>query len=708
MDRYRGISRAVAGLLLCGAVRLTLAAQTAPAQKREPPVFGVGVTLVAVPVFVTDKSGRGVGGLTAADFEVEDGGKKVSIVAFQAIDVDAPIAAETERSTVAELPLAVQAAATRQFILLIDSRFSPRRGLYFGKKAAASYVRESLAPGDLVAVATTGPAGLRVHTNFTRDHEFVANVIAGISTGGSPGSDPLGFSSGGASGGLGSMVSDPMDMGRGISAGGGGGDRVEAELRDLDVLLAQANGRATENATTGFLGDLESLVQRLAPMHGRKQIVLFSGGFPDGDTIFDRILEIGRKAGRADVVIHTVDLNGITEAVELTGQVSSNDIGEVSPRPRMPRSRESPGRGTLIALSLKTGGRPIPPGNDFKMLFREVDRVSRHSYVIAFEALEAEGGSDRPRNLKVRVRRRGLTVSHRPEYSTSAPRATSASSAEGQAREAIAKGLSGGPLRLRLTTLPYRDPAGKQSVNAVLQIGGAALAEAVKGKEMAVQVYGYAMASGHVLDGIALNTSIDLSKFGNAVRDSGLNIVTAFPASTGDVDLRFFVRAGTSEVTGSIQRNVAVPAFGGDERVLSAPMFLMANTGQVVFSFQPQSRAPIKIPFYIGDDRFVPDATVILKQGQPRDACVFVWRDRKGPAEPFTVTAELVRSGQAPLPIHLNDAPRVVPDADGFDRYVLSIVPPTSAAGDYTLRLTFVEAATGRISRAETSVVVEG
>lgn len=171
-----------------------------------------------------------------------------------------------------------------------------------------------------------------------------------------------------------------------------------------------------------------------------------------------------------------------------------------------------------------------------------MDRISRHSYVIAFEASEADSDKDRPRRLKVKVRRRGLSVSHRPEYSLAAPRVASTSDVQGQAREAIAKGLSGGPLRLRLTTLPHRDTAGKQSVNAVLQIGGAALAEVAQGKEMAIRVYGYAMTSGHVLDGIALNTSIDLSKSGNAVRDSGLTVVTAFPASTGNGDVRFFVR----------------------------------------------------------------------------------------------------------------------------------------------------------------------
>jgi VWFA-related protein len=694
------------GVVLVGGFSLALAAQTP--QTRQPPVFGVGVTLVAVPVFVTDKSGKGVAGLTVEDFEVEDGGTKVPIVAFQAVDVDAPVDADSQRSAVAELPMAVQAVATRQFMLLIDTRFSPRKGLYFGTKAAAGYIRDSLAPGDLVSVATTGPAGLRVLTNFTRDHEYVANAIAGISTPGVPGSDPLGFSSRGLEGGVGSLMAEPQGMGKGNTIAGGA-SRMEAEFEALEARAKQVDTRSTQSGALGFLEDLETLVQRLAPIRGRKQIVLFSGGFAEGlwmsfdadDTLLAKMYEIFGEASRADVVIHTVDLNGLPEAVDMLEQASLNRIGSGGPVPGV-----SAGRGTLIALSLNTGGRPIPPGNDFKKMFGEVDRVSRHSYVIAFEASEADGSKNRPRRLKVKLRRPGLTVSHRPEYSLVTPRLASASDVQGQAREAIAKGLSGGPLRLRLTTLPYRDTDGKPSINAVLQIGGTALADVAQGKEMAMQVYGYAMAAGHVLDGIALDTSIDLSNFGTAVRSEGLSIVTAFPVSSGDVDLRFFVRAGSSEVTGSIQRNVAVPAFAANERVLSAPLFPLPVGGQVVFPFQPRSRPQIKIPFYVGEDRFIPDPAVILKPGQPRDACVFVWRDRAERTVPFNVTAELVRPGQSPLPVRIEGAPRVVLDADGFDRYVVSIVPPNAVAGDYALRLTFVEPLTGRTSHTETTVVI--
>lgn len=125
-----------------------------------PPIFETEVALVAAPVFVTDRSGRAVPGLAAHDFEVYDGGTRVPIVAFQAVDVDAPAAAAGLAAH--GVPAAVQAAAARQFVLLFDLQFSPPAGVSRARTAAARFVRESLAPGDLVAVAAFRPTGLRL------------------------------------------------------------------------------------------------------------------------------------------------------------------------------------------------------------------------------------------------------------------------------------------------------------------------------------------------------------------------------------------------------------------------------------------------------------------------------------------------------------------------------------------------------------------
>lgn len=725
--------RAALGMfaLVFVAMATVLAAAQNTQKKPEPPVFGAGVTLVAVPVFVTDKSGKSVRGLTAADFEVEDQGEPVPIAAFQAIDVDVPSAPGAPGAemvpTLADLPLAVQAAAPRQFIILVDRVFSPPGGLFFGRKAAGEFIRGVLAPGDLVAVAAWGSNGLKVLTNFTTDHDAAARAIDGKGLAGATAADPLGLSGGfGLGGGSGIPGADPVGTG-GIPATGSAGDVVDAELAAQDGLMKEADEAAYRLAATAFIEDLSTLVRLVAPLRGRKQIVLLSSGFAEwawvtppniaakaeGEPLEARLKRVFKAAGQADVVIHTITLDAIDAAMDV-GEVKTRGIDATGPLdfskgPSAARAvlNRNSGRATLATLSENTGGRFILPTGNFGRALGEVEQISRHSYVIAFETPEKGGKSDHPRRLKVRVKRPGLSVSHRPEYITS-PRPATSGAAQMLAAEAISKGLSGGPLRLHLSTLPYRDNEGTTNVQAVLHLDGTALAEASHEKALSIQVYGYAMADGRVVDGLALNTAIDSAKFGPMVRDSGITVLTAFPVATGNLDLRFYVRAGSADLTGSIQRDVAVPAFVAGERALSAPMFMLPPAGRLVVPFQPKSRPAIAIPFYVGDRRFVPDAAVVLTPSRARDACVFVWRERADGAAPFDVTAELIRAGQAPQSVRIDGAPRVVSEADGFDRYVVTLVTPAVAAGAYRLRLTFLDPRTGRSFRSEAEVDLEG
>ena len=685
-------------MVVSAAIALAAIVAAQPTTQKPPTlVFKADVTLVAVPVFVTDKSGKAVSGLKADDFEVEDGGKKVPIVAFQAIDVDAPKTAEAQ----AALPIAVQAATRRQFLMLFDLEYTTLQGLSRARKAAAAFIRQTLAPGDLVAIAMSGPRGLQMLTAFTTDHEFAARAILGMKRDNTTSADPLGLS----------------DQ-RALS----GDARADAEVAEGDTLFKEALEGQWSHSVNAFIENALQLAKTLGPLRGRKQLVLLSAGLPesawmpgvaptasarstsgDPDSNLRLMHDLFRIAGESDVVIHTVDLTGIEGPMELTQQVAN------AGRPgnlKSPLSKGS-GQGTLIAMSHNTGGTYIRPTNDFGKALREVDQVSRHSYVVAFEAAETDR-SDRPRSLKIRVRPEGLTVSHRPSYArtTSAP-PKDANSVKLQAAEAIAKGLSGGPLQLHLTTLAYRDREGKVNVHAALQIDGETLTQAVKGGQMALQVYGYMMGERGVLDSLNLNTSVDLNKLGESVRNNGIRILTAFPVSPGVADLRFFVRVGAAGLTGSIQRSVTVPSFADGEIFLSAPMFTLPLPGRVVVPFQPQGRPKIEIPFRVGAEPFVPDAAGVLEYGSIREVCVFVWRPRRDGMAPLSVTAEIARSGEPPRPVHIAAPLRIVADVDGFDRYVVTVEPPAGGEGPYILRLNFLDVASGLKAAAETGIVIQ-
>ena len=231
-------------------------------------------------------------------------------------------------------------------------------------------------------------------------------------------------------------------------------------------------------------------------------------------------------------MIHSIDVKGIEGPV---------DVG--SPTGRLAREG---GATALRALSDNTGGRFVQPRNDFGKAFEEVDAVSRHYYVLAFEPTEPAPKSDRPRALKVRVRREGLRVSHRPQYLVPAA-SPDPKAAQLVAAEAIAKGLSGGRIGLDVVALPYRDRDGRPSIPAVLRIEGEALAAAgrnARGEPLKVHVYGYAIADGRVVDTLDMETTLDAARAGPQLRQDGFRVLTTFAAAPGPVELRFFVRAG--------------------------------------------------------------------------------------------------------------------------------------------------------------------
>ena len=152
------------------------------------PVFGAETRVIALPVFVTDRNGKAVAGLVAADFEVEDGGQPAEVVAFDAVDAGAPVP---------DLPLestAVQAATRRQFLLLFDMGFSTPSGLNKARAAALDFLGKGLGPSDLAAVAVLGAAGSSVLVGFTSDVPQLRQAVASLGAArGERLRDPLGL-----------------------------------------------------------------------------------------------------------------------------------------------------------------------------------------------------------------------------------------------------------------------------------------------------------------------------------------------------------------------------------------------------------------------------------------------------------------------------------------------------------------------------------
>lgn len=669
---------------------------------KRPLVFSADVELVAVPVFVTTRDGKAVTGLTAADFQVEDEGRPVPVAALLAVDA-------ADEGTFGTSP-SVSAASRRQFLFLFDLSFSTPRGVQRARSAALRVLERDLEPGDLVSVAVFGPAGLDVLVGFTSDHRQASRAVATLAggDGGSRLRDPLGLAFD-----LGYPFSDPTGaIGVGVND-----DHGKAQVMMLTRIERDRYGQVVQS----YVGELLRLSRHLDSVRGRKQVVLLSGGF-DQSVLFgaegtertennrsvaenrlwsvrsDRHFGSASARGslnglfesldRTDTVVHTVPVEGMAPA---------SSVEEVTSVPR------ASGRETLAQIASRSGGLFVRDTNDLEAGLRDVLAATRHYYVVAFAPSEARRKPGEVRRLRVSVRRADVTVSHRGGYTVADPSAAAPETRRLQAAEAIAKGLSGGTLRLRALAMPYRRADGRAALPVVLEIDGRSLTADAGGKPLSLDVYGYALdGQGRIQDAIGLTPTVDLGRAGAVVEGKGVQVLTAFRVREGPVDLRFLVRDGLGR-SGSLRVKGTVPVFGAGDLVVSPPLVMDDPRRRVVIPMGSQGEPRLDIPFRLEDVAFTPETAPVLRRGEAREACVLT---QGGSPGALGVQATLVDAQGGATPV-LQGGTRLVADADGARRTVFSIRPPEGAAGDYLLRVTVNDPVTGQAKTTEVAVFVE-
>ena len=336
------------GLLLLGPV--ATAAPDKP-EGAKTPVFSSEVSLVSIPVFVTDKSGKALPGLTASDFELFEDGKRVPIVSFQYVDTTD----DEEQELIRQAP-----AARRRFLFLFDLSFTDPGGLHRAQAAARTFLRTQLADSDLAAVLTFDTnRGIRIIANFTEDRALLSHAV-----------ETLGVPS------L-ARINDPLNLnfaatdlqGGGTAAGGANSEGLAAVtdsyLKALAQRLKAADEGIYQQQVLGLIGSFEELGHALRNVEGRKQLVYFSAGFNSqalvgmqgydarnasdavtqgrlwevdsnaryGDarlrTIFQ---EMTRVISSADTVIHAVDVTGHGTDDSLTRTDINNDLSRIGAR----------------------------------------------------------------------------------------------------------------------------------------------------------------------------------------------------------------------------------------------------------------------------------------------------------------------------------------------------------------------------------------
>jgi len=276
------------------------AAQQAEAPPAGTPTIKAEARLVLVDAVVTDKKGNYISDLTQKDFKVWEDNKEQAITSFShGEDAASP------------------ARSQKQYLVL----FFDNSTMDFGeqaqaRQAAAQFVDSNAGPNRLIAVVDFGGT-VRIAQNFTADTDRLKKVVSGVkgSAVSANAQTPVEVASLGGP--------PPLSM---PSLGS-----AEADFGVHSVLLA-----------------LRSLAKTLAPVPGRKTLVMLTSGFQLTAEFQSELTAAIDACNKANVAVYPIDVRGLVAG----GSVAT-------PRGAL-RTPESSHATRLVSTTLRYTGNSVP------------------------------------------------------------------------------------------------------------------------------------------------------------------------------------------------------------------------------------------------------------------------------------------------------------------------------------------------------------
>ncbi|HEY6548201.1 MAG TPA: VWA domain-containing protein [Vicinamibacteria bacterium] len=388
-------------------VLLTGALASAPPDAREVPlVVRLGIDLVQVDAVVTDKKGRAVTDLGAADFEVRQDGRVQAVTqAFymgSVAGVGAPPRPALQGPAEPEAALPEVAAESPEapsdaIVFVVDDLSMSLSGVDATRRALLAFA-DAMEDGAQVFLLRT--AGRAVDIQPLAGAGELRAAARALRYQVLPGSNPDPTRAG----------LPPFHL------------YAEATSLYLNGLLARQS-----------LLSLKDITDALRSWKGRKTLVLFSEGFPlwdptvrerfapldlaygRGEDLLDAVERLTDLANRASVVMHTVDPRGLVtigiSAQDPMTMPHATAVNTLQAR----RNALHTSQGSLVRLAEGTGGLAVVNSNDLGSGVARIVSDSRSYYLIGYEPAPETFASERPRfhRLEVKVKRPGLKVRSR-------------------------------------------------------------------------------------------------------------------------------------------------------------------------------------------------------------------------------------------------------------------------------------------------------
>lgn len=425
--------------LACVILAVALAqAQTKPAPSPEQDdVIRVNTELVQTDVMVFDKKGHFVDGLTAEQFVLKVDNKPQSISFFERVTssksgVQGNVLSQTSAKSTAGATTSAVAVRGRTVIFFVDDLHLAPDSLSRTRKALTEFIDRGMAENDQVAI-TSSSGQIGFLQQFTNDRTALRSAVARLNYRANtkldmdnpPMSEYIAMKiRDGDEQAINYYVTE-LQKQNCVKAGGGVICTMSPQAMRIAVReRAHEMTTMAKPATDNTLIMLEALMRTAAQLPGRKIVFMVSDGFYLNDRqtgSMSRIKRITDAAGRAGVVINTLDARGIIgEVLSVTndrpmddgGWMSMTNIGEVT------ASQDG-----LNALAGDTGGRAFRNTNAPMAQFvdKVLDETSNY-YLLAWRPDDDEQKRGKFNRIEASiVGRPDLTVRMRKTYFKTAP-----------------------------------------------------------------------------------------------------------------------------------------------------------------------------------------------------------------------------------------------------------------------------------------------
>lgn len=340
--------------------------QTAPPQQQDDDVVRVNTELVQTDVTVFDKKGRFVDQLKPEQFQLVIDDQPQPVAFFEQVTGNSRKPQANQSANDVSSNSTARVRRGRIVLFFVDDLHLAPDSLVRTRKALLEFINGGIAENDLIAV-TSSSGQIGFLQQFTDDRLVLQQAVARLSYRGSQNRD---------------MENPPMSQYMALQIRDGDESAISYYVMEMmkqncvkvgqeticmmdthaaRSLVIQRAGQIVAESnpdTNNTLLMLEGLMRSAAQLPGRKLLFVISDGFYLNDrqtASTDRIKRITNAAGKAGVVIYTLDARGIiSENIDATnnrptdseGLTVASTIGEIT------ASQDG-----LNALAGDTGGR---------------------------------------------------------------------------------------------------------------------------------------------------------------------------------------------------------------------------------------------------------------------------------------------------------------------------------------------------------------